>query len=226
MLIFTRRWGPVAIKYPTVPIGILARCSRASRKSAPRTLWIALVRAPRQFVPRQDEKLLRLVPLLSTVRVQRSLPFFSIFFTPFFFLPFRSFAREGWWGGIEPLSVEKLAEFRGRRVDFFRPPFSLWFSNSANFSPEDAPIHGYTLLVSERRGSRMCLWYRVFREFTTGESGGGVSRKGREDELDKGWRSFFRRVSCTKTELQVVFVSFSFFSCRRFWTCVLDTIIS
>lgn len=43
-----------------------------------------------------------------------------------------------------PLSVEKLAEFRGggwRQRGFFRPLF-FCFSNSANFPPEDVPIHG------------------------------------------------------------------------------------
>lgn len=52
----------------------------------------------------------------------------------------------------------------------------------------------------------MCLVSSFPRIYDRKESRG--VKEGGEDELGKGWRSFFRRVSSTKTELQLVFVSF------------------
>ena len=224
MLIFTRRWGPVAIKYPTVPIGIFARCSRASRKSAPRTLWIALVRAPRQFVPRQDEKLLRLavVPLpftLCTVRVQciggDGLFLFFNFYHAVLFSSIPFIRSQGMMRRDRtPILGRKIGRISGEEGGFFSSTFlSLFFKFGQFLSRGCAYSRIYSSGFGEE-GIEDVLVVSSFPRIYGRE--GGVSRKGREDELGKGWRSFFRRVSCTKTELQVVFVSFSFFSCRRF----------
>lgn len=163
MLIFTRRWGPVAIKYPTVPIGILARCSRASRKSAPRTLWIALVRAPRQFVPRQDEKLLRLVPLLSTVRVQRSLPFFQFLSRrSFFFHSVHSLARDDEEGSNRCRS-KNWPNFEGGGWIFF-VHFSLFVFQIRPISLPRMRLFTDILFWFRRGGDRGCACGIEFSE--------------------------------------------------------------
>lgn len=188
---------------------------RASRKSAPRTLWIALVCAPRQFVPRQDEKLApsRCFPPHCTACIVRlQLSFFNFFRAVLFsFHSLFPFIRSrGMMRDRSPCCRSKnWPNFEGgwRERHFFAPPFFSFFkfgqflSRGCAYSRNASPFS-----LRPRGEDRRCAWYRVFREFTAGKNR-GVSRKGREDEVGKGWRSFFRRVGSTKTELQVVLLS-------------------
>lgn len=166
MLIFTRRWGPVAIKYPTVPIGILARCS-APLVNQPRghsgLLWF--VRHGNSSLARTKNSRLPVVFLPTVPRVQCVYSFlFSIFFAPFFFpsIPFFLFIRSrGMMRDRSPSSVEKLAEFRGRveRAPFFRPSLFFVFQIRPISLPRMCLFtECFAILASaERGGSTMCL---------------------------------------------------------------------
>lgn len=97
-----------------------------------------------------------------------------------------------------------VGRISGEEGGFFSSLFSLCFSNSANFSPEDAPIHGYTFRRTRfgEGGDRGCACGIEFSEnLRPGRVEEGCQGRGGRMNLTKAGDRFsgelvVRRRSC------------------------------